>query len=105
MDTVWIRESDGRVFTNTVPDNGTYVLSGGGLDTARPVMLAGRTSSGTTSVQFAATAMGIVSNIGDAVSVGTSGVMWPDEYSLTGGRSVVVSGLGADATVTIRVFQ
>lgn len=90
-------------FKATISANGTYYLTPANLqsldmrlDTSKPFTMgaAGAASGNTATVQLVGEISGAVTNLDSAMTpTFATPVAWPGEYTLTGRRAVVVSGI------------
>lgn len=101
MPTKWIDSTGAKIDTRSagITANGTYYLDKLGsdnLDPTRPFIFGARVASAghTATIQLFAEVAGAKMNLGSAlVPTNGSPVIAPDEYTLTGKRGIVVTGI------------
>lgn len=97
--TQWIKSDDGTIIdtsTAGITVAGTYYLNKAKLDLHRPFAFGAsvRTADHTATVQLFAEVSGVKTNLGSAlVPTYGSPAAGANEYSLTGDRGIVVSGI------------
>jgi len=99
----WIKYDGGTVDTGipsnaveSISENGTYYLYDGDMDKSRPFVFGAstKTATHTATIQLFAEVAGARLNLGDPITTTFgSPVIVDEEYTLTGRRGIIVSGL------------
>lgn len=98
MATTWVTAAGVEIDTRSagITANGTYYLKRDNLDLKRPFIFGARvgTAGHTATIQLFAEVAGAKMNLGPAlVPVNGTPAVAPDEYTLTGNRGIVVTGI------------